>query len=137
MIDQLYFYRARALRVVDGDTLWVEIDLGFNTIIKEFVRLYDIDTPEVYGKYASPEGKIASLYTNLWLRNQETTFEDLKTIPEERITFTSEFVPIFLDCRKYDPRDKYGRALGAIYKESTDESLNQALNRMQLKKGRT
>jgi micrococcal nuclease len=42
----MHEYKAKLLRVVDGDTLDAEIDLGFNVFIKERVRLYGIDTWE-------------------------------------------------------------------------------------------
>jgi len=52
----LYEYRAEVVRVVDGDTLDLIIDLGFRTYVRDRVRLYGIDTPETYGvKKDSPE----------------------------------------------------------------------------------
>jgi len=46
----LYEYRADIRRVVDGDTVDVDIDLGFNVWLRnERLRLYGIDTPEVKG----------------------------------------------------------------------------------------
>ena len=43
----MYEYRVKVLKVIDGDTVDVDIDLGFNTWIKnERVRLMGIDTPE-------------------------------------------------------------------------------------------
>ena len=43
-----YTYRAMLIKVVDGDTIWVLVDLGFNITRKIKVRLKDIDTPELY-----------------------------------------------------------------------------------------
>ena len=44
----MYEYQATVLRVIDGDTIEVDIDLGFSTIIKKRrVRFKGIDTPEV------------------------------------------------------------------------------------------
>lgn len=58
----MYEYRCKIVRVVDGDTVDVDIDLGFGVWLhKERVRLYGIDTPEsrtrdkvekVFGNYA-------------------------------------------------------------------------------------
>lgn len=46
----LYEYRADTRRVVDGDTVDVDIDLGFNVWLRnERLRLYGIDTPELKG----------------------------------------------------------------------------------------
>lgn len=43
----MYEYRAKIRRVVDGDTVDVDIDLGFGVWLKkQRVRLYGIDTPE-------------------------------------------------------------------------------------------
>ena len=45
--DTMYEYRARVLKVVDGDTVDVDIDLGFGVWLKdERVRIMGIDTPE-------------------------------------------------------------------------------------------
>ena len=58
----MYEYSARIRRVVDGDTVDVDIDLGFGVILSnQRIRLYGIDTPEsrtrdpiekVFGKMA-------------------------------------------------------------------------------------
>ena len=43
----MYTYRANILRVVDGDTVDVDIDLGFDIVLKkQRIRLYGVDTPE-------------------------------------------------------------------------------------------
>jgi micrococcal nuclease len=43
----MYEYRARVIKVVDGDTVDVDIDLGFGVWLKdERVRIMGIDTPE-------------------------------------------------------------------------------------------
>ena len=43
----MYEYRCKIARVVDGDTVDVDIDLGFGMWMhKERIRLYGIDTPE-------------------------------------------------------------------------------------------
>jgi micrococcal nuclease len=41
-----YQYKARCTNVVDGDTLDVEIDVGFHLITRQRLRLVGIDTPE-------------------------------------------------------------------------------------------
>ena len=55
---KLYTYRASVLRVVDGDTLWVRIDLGFRIKIRQKLRLRGIDAPEM----DTDEGKRARDY---------------------------------------------------------------------------
>ena len=43
----MHEYKVNVLRVVDGDTVDVDIDLGFSTWLKkQRIRLYGIDTPE-------------------------------------------------------------------------------------------
>tara|TARA_B110000093_G_scaffold154964_1_gene171590 strand:- start:448 stop:894 length:447 start_codon:yes stop_codon:yes gene_type:complete len=43
----MYQYRARVNRVIDGDSVVLDIDLGFNTWMNnEHIRVYGIDTPE-------------------------------------------------------------------------------------------
>ena len=59
----MYEYRCKVLKVVDGDTADVDIDLGFGIVLSdERVRLMGIDTPEsrtsdkvekVFGKASS------------------------------------------------------------------------------------
>tara|TARA_Y100001951_G_C11203833_1_gene218719 strand:- start:42 stop:377 length:336 start_codon:yes stop_codon:yes gene_type:complete len=39
-------FKAKVKRVVDGDTLDVEIDLGFHLTLSERIRLIGVDTPE-------------------------------------------------------------------------------------------
>lgn len=46
MIDP-YYYRCDVIRVIDGDTIVVDVDLGFNVILRnQKVRLAGVDTPE-------------------------------------------------------------------------------------------
>ena len=43
----MYEYRCKVLKVIDGDTVDVDIDLGFGIVLRdERVRLMGIDTPE-------------------------------------------------------------------------------------------
>ena len=51
----LYTYRAEIVRVIDGDTIVADIDLGFNIWLRdEHLRLHGIDTPEM----STDEGKV-------------------------------------------------------------------------------
>ena len=45
----MYEYRAKAVRVVDGDTVYFEVDVGFKTKMTHSMRLLGIDTPEIRG----------------------------------------------------------------------------------------
>jgi len=47
MSNKPYYYNCRLVKVIDGDTIDVDIDLGFEVILsKQRVRLAGIDTPE-------------------------------------------------------------------------------------------
>ena len=46
MSDQRFFYSAKVLNVVDGDTFDCMVDLGFSVHLKARVRLYGLNTPE-------------------------------------------------------------------------------------------
>lgn len=54
----LYVYRAYAMRVIDGDTYELDIDLGFHAHINVHVRLRGVDTPELN----TTEGKQAKYF---------------------------------------------------------------------------
>ncbi len=45
----MYQYKATVVRVVDGDTLWVDVDLGFYLRQVMNLRLKGLDTPEIRG----------------------------------------------------------------------------------------
>jgi endonuclease YncB( thermonuclease family) len=56
--SRVYTYKAKVLRVVDGDTLLVNMDLGFRICLAHKLRLRGIDTPEMSTK----EGKHARTF---------------------------------------------------------------------------
>ena len=110
----MYTYKCKIRSIVDGDTIDIELDLGFDIIMRERVRLIGVNTPEVYGQKASTEGaagRIASEFTRQWFADRSS-----------RGYFVYESL-------KYDARDKYGRCLGRISWVDNDykESLNEAL----------
>lgn len=45
-MNNLFYYKAKVIKVVDGDTCDVCIDLGFDIHVKQRIRFYGIDTPE-------------------------------------------------------------------------------------------
>lgn len=53
----VYEYNAQVIRVIDGDTFEVKIDLGFHISIVEKIRLYGVDTPEIRTRSKSEKEK--------------------------------------------------------------------------------
>ncbi len=61
----MYEYKAKVIRVIDGDTIEVMIDLGFEVFAKEKIRFARIDTPETHGvKKESAEYQAGMVATN-------------------------------------------------------------------------
>ena len=59
MDDQIYNYKAFVTGVYDGDSITIDIDLGFNNWMKnQKVRLFGINTPEIRGE-ERPDGLVA------------------------------------------------------------------------------
>ncbi|MBT8200507.1 MAG: thermonuclease family protein [Acidimicrobiia bacterium] len=97
-------YRARPIRVVDGDTVDLEIDLGFHIYHHIRVRLAGINAPEVRGE-EKEEGKEAT--------------EHLRSLIHKGVGDW----PILCETRK---TGKYGRWLATLfyYKPSTNELVD-------------
>ncbi len=66
--DKLYTYCAYVERVVDGDTLKVEIDLGFNIRVRQTIRLRAVDCPEM----GTPAGEKAKRFVEGILSKQKS-----------------------------------------------------------------
>ena len=97
----MYEYNAKVLRIVDGDTIDVDIDLGFGVWIhKERIRLEGIDTPE--SRTRDLEEKKFGLLSKEYVRS---------LLPVGSI--------VKLVCKSYDSKGKFGRILGDIELEET------------------
>lgn len=67
----MHEYKAKLVKVVDGDTLKLDIDLGFNLWhLNQNVRLADIDAPELRTK----EGKEAKAYLKKMLMKGQVLY---------------------------------------------------------------
>jgi len=44
----MYTYKAKVIRILDGDTFEAEVDLGFSIIARHIFRVEGIDTPETW-----------------------------------------------------------------------------------------
>jgi len=45
-----YEYEAVVEKIIDGDSIWAVIDLGFSTFRREKLHLLGVDAPEIYGE---------------------------------------------------------------------------------------
>jgi len=96
------------LKVIDGDTVDLLFDLGFNVFHKERIRLAGIDTPESNSKDMQEKllASDAKDFLALWLINQNIL--KIKTTKD----------------------DKYGRILGEIYGDN-----NICINKLLIENG--
>jgi micrococcal nuclease len=101
----IYIYKASLIRVVDGDTVDLIIDLGFDTSRHERFRLYGIDAPEV----RTAAGKEAKA----WL---EDALMPLEPIYVQTIQLSTKA-----------KRDKYGRFLAVLYDDLGDIDANRLM----------
>ena len=105
----MYEYRVKkVLKVVDGDTIDVDIDLGFDISFTSRVRLAGIDTPE-----------------------SRTTDKMEKALGLEVKKKIGELIAsaqtIVIKTEKPDSSEKYGRILGWLYLDGAELSVNEAL----------
>jgi micrococcal nuclease len=104
-VDDPYIRRCWLIRVIDGDTIDVVIDLGWDMRMNERVRLFGVNAPEIRG----PEKVEGQRYKKL--------VEDW---------FLTHPVSYWLHSREYK-RDSFGRTLAVIVATNGD-SLNDFLN---------
>ena len=102
----MYEYKCKMVKVIDGDTVDVDIDLGFGVWMqKQRIRLYGIDTPE--SRTSDPEekkyGLAAKDFLKKWTNSGDLTLRTYK-----------------------DGKGKFGRILGEIW-YSGEHNINQLL----------
>ena len=62
----MYQYKVKVVKVIDGDTIDVDVDLGFSVVLaKQRVRLHGIDTPE--SRTRDKEEKVRGLLSKEFL----------------------------------------------------------------------
>jgi len=102
---QLYTYKATVKSIYDGDTIRVDIDLGFGLIFKDqALRLLGINTPEIRG-----EEKELGLIS--------------KKFVEERIPVGSAITIV----TERDRKEKFGRYLATVFYGEGSKNLNEEL----------
>ena len=99
-------------RVVDGDTIDVTIDLGFDLSKKERVRVAGVDTPEK--RTRNLEEKALGLDATDWIKEKLEGAID----GEDDLVIRTELV---------GGMGKYGRLLGWLYIGDSDVSLNEQM----------
>lgn len=85
--SSLWTFRARPVRIIDGDTLDVVIDQGFYTTTTQRIRLMVVDTPEIHSK-DSVAALEAKKFTERWIGVAQQTYERwplrISTFPDAR-----------------------------------------------------
>ena len=99
-------------RVVDGDTIDVTIDLGFDLMKKERVRVAGVDTPEK--RTRDLEEKALGIDATNWLKGKL----DSAIKGDDELTIRTELK---------GGVGKYGRLLGWLYVGTSDISLNEEM----------
>jgi len=102
----MYEYACEVKRVVDGDTIDVVLDLGFDILHKSRVRLYGIDTPESRTRNLDEKarGKMAGAYLKEAVEKGEK---------------------VVIQTKLKDSRGKYGRVLGNVVVDGVN--INEAM----------
>jgi micrococcal nuclease len=98
---QLWVFRARPIRAVDGDTVDVEVDGGFGNRRVERLRLLGVDTPE----RGQPGYREATEHVACWLGSDSDW-------------------PLLIETEK---SDAFGRYLALVWRASDGQCLNDDL----------
>ena len=101
------------VKVLDGDTIDVLIDLGFDLFKKERVRIAGVDTPEK--RTRDLEEKALGIDATNWLKKK---LEDTIAGDGDELTIRTELV---------GGTGKYGRLLGWLYINEDAVSLNEQM----------
>ena len=102
----MYQYKIKKItRIVDGDTVDLDIDLGFGITISHRVRLKGINAPET--KTLDLEEKNKGIQARLWL--------------EKELSRSGEWI---IETTK---EDKYGRMLGVLHLSGDSVTVNQKM----------
>ena len=105
----MYEYFVKEVKnVVDGDTIDVIIDLGFDILFSSRVRLAGIDTPE--SRTTNKAEKALGIEAKEYLKKQ---LKDAKSV--------------VIRTEKMNSSEKYGRILGWIYIDGESESINNKM----------
>jgi micrococcal nuclease len=102
------YYVKKVSKVVDGDTIDVDIDLVFNISFTSRVRLAGIDTPE--SRTTDKTEKALGLEAKAFLKS---AIDSAKTV--------------VIKTEKMDSSEKYGRILGWVFLDGSETSINEEM----------
>jgi micrococcal nuclease len=102
------YYVKKVTKVVDGDTIDVDIDLGFDISFSSRVRLAGIDTPE--SRTSDKMEKALGIEAKSYLKN---AIDSAKSV--------------VIKTEKIDSSEKYGRILGWVYLDGSEKSINEQM----------
>jgi micrococcal nuclease len=104
-----YIYRIREIhKVVDGDTIDADIDLGFDISLTKRIRLTGVDTPE--SRTTDLKEKAMGLESKEWLKKKLEGAKD-----------------IIIKTELPDSTEKYGRIIGHLFINGQETSLNNQM----------
>ena len=104
-----YIYRIKSVtKVVDGDTIDADIDLGFDISLSKRIRLAGIDTPE--SRTTNIKEKAMGLESKEWLKKALEGAKD-----------------ILIKTELPDSTEKYGRIIGHLFINGQETSLNNQM----------
>jgi micrococcal nuclease len=104
-----YVYRIKSItKVVDGDTIDADIDLGFDISLTKRIRLAGIDSPE--SRTTNLKEKALGLESKEWLKKALEGAKD-----------------ILIKTEKPDSTEKYGRIIGHLFINDQETSLNNQM----------
>jgi len=105
----MYEYHVKKVNnVVDGDTIDVDIDLGFDILFSSRVRLAGIDTPE--SRTTNKAEKVLGLEAKEYVKSKIKDAKD-----------------VVIKTEKMDSSEKYGRILGWLFLDGSKVSVNEQM----------
>lgn len=117
----MYEYKCKILKVIDGDTVDIDIDLGFDVVLtNQRVRMFGIDTPE--SRTRDKEEKKFGLLSKKYV---------LDKLPKGSI----QTLKTQIDRDGDDARGKFGRILGSFIVYDSIEDRQCTINEMMIRDG--
>jgi len=111
---KLYQYRATVERIVDGDTCYVMLDMGFHCYHVESLRLAGVNAPELFSGTEREAGNAAREFVVAWVLDAGVD------------RGTNDIYWPF-EVETFKDKQTFGRYIGHIVRKDTGESLADAL----------